>query len=128
SLLLLVVGIGLYFLALPRRLFWAVVIVLALTVVFGALLWPSVVPAVVYGCIPGLAIFAVILAIQWMLQHRYRRQVIFMPGFRRMQTGSSLLRSGNSKRLRGEQPSTLDLPPAPASGSSNPPNSNGSGT
>jgi hypothetical protein len=51
-----------------------------------------------------------------MLRQRYRRQVIFMPGFTRMKSGSSLLRANSSKRRLGE-PSTLDIPQAPAGSS-----------
>jgi hypothetical protein len=47
--------------------------------------------------------------LQWFFQRRYRRQVVFMPGFTRLATGSSLVKHGSSHRPRAE-PSTVDAP------------------
>ena len=47
--------------------------------------------------------------LQWMLQRRYHRQVIFMPGFTRLKPGSSLQRTGSRNVPRGQ--STVDEPP-----------------
>jgi len=43
-----------------------------------------------------------------MLHERYRRQVVFMPGFTRVKSGSSLIRPGISNRKR--EVSTVDDP------------------
>jgi hypothetical protein len=116
SLLMLVLGLGLYYVALSRGQFWTVVAGLSLLVVLAGVLWPNVLPAVVYGCEPGLLILGLVFGFLWVRQQRYRRQLVFMPGFSRLKTGSSLVRSkGSSHRARGE-PSTVDV--APSSGSS----------
>jgi hypothetical protein len=74
------------------------------------LLWPRSLPAVVFGCLPGLAVLVLALGMQWLLQRRYRRQVVFMPAFTRVVPGSSVLRGTGSSRQRHE-PSTVDAPP-----------------
>ena len=116
--LVLAVGLGAYLLPLGRALAWLVVATVCLGVVASALLWPALVPPLVYGCEPGVAVLAVLLGLQWLLQERYRRQVVFMPGFARLQTGSSLTRAAEAKP---REPSTVDSPAsagAPAAGSS----------
>ena len=45
-----------------------------------------------------------------MLHQRYKRQLVFMPGFTRVKPGSSLLRGSSVKRNR--EPSTIDAPSA----------------
>jgi hypothetical protein len=71
--------------------------------------WPAVLPAVLYGTAPGLFVLAVLLLLQWLLHERYRRQLVFMPGFTRVKAGSSLVRASSSNRSR--EPSTIDSPP-----------------
>ncbi len=109
SALLLGVGLGLMYAPLSRRQFGVVLIGLGVAVGLAAVWWPGVVPAVLYGCEPGLVVLLVILVVWWMLQRRYRRQVVFMPGFTRLKTGSSLVRRDSNNRPRGE-PSTVDAP------------------
>jgi hypothetical protein len=133
SLTLLAVGLGLYLLALasarraqagaaegrataarlPRALFWPLAAGLALAVVLASLFWPGVLGPVLYGCEPGALVLMLLLGLQWMLQQRYRRQVVFLPGFARMKPGSSLVRGGSSPspRPRAGEPSTVDAPP-----------------
>jgi hypothetical protein len=115
SLLLLALGLALSFVPLShgpfRALCWMVVAALGLGAAAVAVLWPGVMPAVVYGCEPGFAVLVLVVAVQWMLQRRYRRQLVFMPGFTRLKPGSSLVRAGSSNRPR--EPSTVDVPPAP---------------
>jgi hypothetical protein len=59
------------------------------------------------------------LGVQWLVQERYRRQVVFMPGFTRLQAGSSLSRAPQGAKPR--EPSTVDAAsagvaaPAPSS-------------
>ncbi len=110
--LVLALGLGLYLPPMSRGLLWLLAATLCLAVVAAALLWPSMVPALLYGCEPGLAVLALLLGLQWLLQERYRRQVVFMPGFTRLPTGSSLTKSGRPPRPR--EPSTLDSPASPA--------------
>jgi hypothetical protein len=116
--LLLLLGLGLYFAPLSHYSFWTALALLGVGAVVAAALWPAALPAVLYGCEPGAVVLALLLGFQWMLHQRYRRQVVFLPGFKRLKPGSSLLR-GSSKRLR--EPSTVDEPaaaPPPAQGSS----------
>lgn len=118
SLTLLILGLALYFLSPSSRLFWPVVVLLTAVVGTTVLLWPGVLSAVVYGCEPGVLVLLLVLGIPWMLHQRYRRQVVFMPGFTRVRAGSSLIRNGGSgsgQRPRGE-PSTVDVPGASAGG------------
>jgi hypothetical protein len=115
SLLFLVVGLGLSIVPFScgpfRVLGWSVGIAGALGLAVTAFLWPDVFPAILYGCEPGLVILVLVLAVEWMLQRRYRRQLVFMPGFSRLKPGSSLVRAGSSNRPR--EPSTVDVPPVP---------------
>jgi len=119
SLGLLAVGLALYFLGLPHKVLWPVLVLLGLGAATAGLLWPGVLAAVAYGCQPGLVVLLAVLATQWVVQHRYRRQLVFLPGFTRRKAGSSLVAVGNGKR--GE-PTTVDAPPSgsgqrPAGGS-----------
>jgi hypothetical protein len=148
SLLVLVIGMGLYYAAAGgqrgrRRLFWGLLVMLGLSVAVIGLLWPGLLTALLYGGQPGLAVLLVVLAVQWLLHERYRRRIVFLPGFRRVATGSSMVRKGRTEagafansaraepegkpavgaqnnrsssgaRPRGE-PSTVDAPP-PAAG------------
>lgn len=113
SLSFLAVGLALYFAALPRPLFWGLLVVVGLGVLAVDLVWPGILMSVLYGCEPGVIVLLVVVGVQWFLQRRYRRQVVFMPGFSRRPAGSSIVRNGSksgSHRLRGE-PSTVDVPP-----------------
>lgn len=139
SLIALVVGLGLGQAALGSgserkrvRWFWPVLIALVLGIGVAGLVWPSVVSAFLYGAQPGLAVVLVVLGVQWLLHERYRRRVVFLPGFRRVKTGSSLVRgtradkaqSGSAREAalagasgsgpRRNEPSTVDAPPGEA--------------
>jgi hypothetical protein len=124
SLVVLAVGLGLYYLvpwaSAPRRLFWVLLALLGLATALTSLVWPGILSAIAYGCEPGGVVLLLVLAVQWLLHQRYRRRVVFMPGFKRAKAGSSLVRSDSHKPLpakRGE-PSTVDAVPQPPSGSS----------
>jgi hypothetical protein len=117
SLGLIGLGLGLYLLTLPRQVFWPFLALLGLVAALAGILWPGILAAVLYGCQPGILVLAVVLGIQWVLHQRYRRQIVFMPGFTRLKSGSSLIRSGSRNRPRGE-PSTVDEPQQPPAGSS----------
>jgi hypothetical protein len=85
----------------------------------GLLFWPSALGAVIYGCEPGLVVVLLVAAVQWALHQRYRRQLVFMPGFSRRKPGSSLTqprepgRTGSHPPTRPREPSTVDAPQAP---------------
>jgi hypothetical protein len=53
--------------------------------------------------------------VQWLLNERRRRQIVFLPSFRRSRGGSSLVRSTSSptSRPQAPEPSTVDAPQSP---------------
>jgi hypothetical protein len=108
SLVFLIFGLGLSLTGLSRARLWIAIFILSVGLGLAAIWWPSAVPVVVYGCEPGVVVLLGILALQWLLNQRYRRQVVFLPGFSRMKAGSSVARVENH-RPRGE-PSTVDAP------------------
>jgi hypothetical protein len=110
SLTLLIVGLALAFLSLPRAVFWGTLAVIGVGALLAGLFWPGVLGAVLYGCQPGALVLLPVLGVQWLVHQRYRRQVVFLPGFTRVKAGSSLTR-GAAGRPRGE-PSTVDAEPA----------------
>lgn len=73
-------------------LFHVLLCLLAAAVVGVGLLAPGLLVSIVYGAEPGLAVLLVVLLVQWLLQHSYRRRVVFLPGFRRVKAGSSQAR------------------------------------
>jgi hypothetical protein len=115
SLVFLVLGLGLSFVAWsrgPLRLVcWVLVVLVGLAAATTFFLWPGVLPAVAYGCEPGAAVLVPVLALQWVIHRRYRRRLVFLPGFTRLKPGSSLIRGGSGSRPR--EPSTVDAPAAP---------------
>jgi hypothetical protein len=115
SAVVLALGLGLSFASLSRLSFWFLIGVVACGGMALGLVWPAVLPAVVYGAQPGLAVLLLILAFQWMLQERYRRQVVFMPGFTRLKANSSLIVNVPS---RPREASTVDAPATGGSGAS----------
>src|SRR5262249_12109638 len=114
SIGLLAAAFSLYLVRLRPFVFWALCLLLACGVVALSLLGSWTVAAVLYGCEPGLAALLLIAAAQWLLHHRYRRQVVFLPSFKRLKAAdSSLSHNGGSNRPR--EPSTVDAaPPAPS--------------
>jgi hypothetical protein len=109
SLTVLALGIGLFLLRLGRTLFWICLgAAVAAVAVVGSLL-PGTLSVILYGCEPGALVLVLFLGIHWLLHTRYRRQVIFMPGFTRLKPGSSLARAAAAGRPR--EPSTVDHPP-----------------
>jgi len=107
SLAFLLVGLGLYLLTATPRWLAAAIAAVALVVIGTGVLWPALLPVTLYGSVPGLVVLALVIVFLWIRQHRYRRQLVFMPGFSRMAPGSSVMRSGGSSRLPRE-PSTVD--------------------
>jgi hypothetical protein len=109
SLAFLLAGLVLGLAPLPRGLFWLALAGLVAVLVPVGLVWPSALRAFVFGCQMGAVVLLLALGVHWMLQRRYRRQVVFLPGFSRLKTNSSLIRTGSSSRLR--EPSTVDAAP-----------------
>ena len=70
---------------------------------------PALLYAIAYGCEPGAVVLLVVLTGQCLMLERYRRQIVFLPSFRRARTGSSLIRFNGLNRPTGE-PSTVDVP------------------
>jgi hypothetical protein len=95
-----------------RAWFLAVLVPVLLAVAALAVFLPGLFAALVYGVQPGALVVGVLFLLQWAVQRRYRRQIVFMPGFQRMKPGSSLIRS-SKQRLRHES-STKDIPAAAA--------------
>jgi hypothetical protein len=114
--LLLAVGLALHMLPISRSFFWVVLTALVAGMIAGGFLWPAWVPALLFGAQPGAVVLGLFLAIQWVLKERYRRQVIFMPGFTRLKPGSSLLH--NPPAARPREASTVDAPAPVGRGSS----------
>ena len=106
---LLVIGLGVSFAAVPRVLGWPLLGGLLVGVLLARFLWPSLFPMLIYGAQPGIVLLTLILGAQWLLRERYRRQLVFMPGFKRVKAGSSLLRHSSATRPR--ETSTVDAPP-----------------
>jgi hypothetical protein len=98
---------------LARLLFWATAVGLAGAVGAALLFWPGLLAMLLYGAQPGAVVLVLVLVVQWLMHQRYRRQVVFMPGFTRVQAGSSLIRSSNVPN-RPREPSTIDQPTAPS--------------
>ena len=78
------------------------------------LFWPDLLGLAAFGCEPALVILLVLLGVRWRLHHRYRRQLVFMPGFQQIKNGSSLSRKDGSKVRR-------DLPTVEAQAARNVP-------
>jgi hypothetical protein len=105
SLVLLILGLGLFYARAPRTLFWLCLISMAGVVAAVGIFWPAALPAVVYGCEPGILVLLIALTVQAAVHARYRRRVVFMPGFQRAKSGSSLIQSNNH---RGRELSTIE--------------------
>jgi hypothetical protein len=124
SLVLLILGLGLFWLARPRSgdggpmaaWLWPILAFLTVAVGVAVLFWPAALWAVVYGCEPGALVLLGVVAFQWTLHQRSRRQIVYLPSFSRKPPGSSLLRKNSSHRQPHGEPSTIDAPPPNAAG------------
>jgi hypothetical protein len=115
----LMVTLGAYLSALPRPLFWGLLLVMALAVLALEIIWPAAVPPLLFGLQPGVVLLVVFISVYWVLQERYRRQLVFLPGFTRTKANSTVVRTNVAKRPR--ETSTLDAPTPPAGEPSTPP-------
>jgi hypothetical protein len=52
-------------------------------------------------------IIVVLVAVQWVVQQNYHRQVVFLPGFTRLKAGSLLTKPSS---VLTREPSTVDAP------------------
>jgi hypothetical protein len=102
-------GLALSFMRWPRLALGLLAVLLGAAIAAGAICWPSGVPFLIYGCVPGVLVLLLLIGVQWMIHRQYRRQLVFMPGFTRMKSGSSLVRTGGG---RPREPSTVDAIPA----------------
>jgi hypothetical protein len=111
SLVVLAAGLGLF--ALRRRPLaaGAMAVGLAAALVAAALLWPQPTAVALAAGQPGLVVLGLVFLGHWFLQKRYRRKVVFLPGFKRVKTGSSLMRGGSGRPQPAREPSTIDAPP-----------------
>jgi hypothetical protein len=100
SLLVLAVGFVLVLAPLPPAYFWLAITVTAISVATATVLWPTIIPLAVYGAEPGVVVLLFVLLLHWLLYQRYRRRVVFMPGFTRVKAGSSLIQKDNLERRR----------------------------
>jgi hypothetical protein len=73
---------------------------------------PGAWAGVLFGLQPGVLLFMIFTGGHWLLQERYRRQLVFLPGFTRAKSGSTIVRSPGAKRPR--EASTVDAPPGSA--------------
>ncbi len=112
SLVVVVLGVVLAYIRLPRLLFWMILSALAAGSLTAGICVRVLAAAVLYGMQPGVLVLLPLLSLQWWLYRRYRRQVVFLPGFSRPR-GSSVVPAAGSGRSRGE-PSTIDTPDAAA--------------
>jgi len=108
SATVLMIGLGLYLLPWGRLGMGLATFAISLAVIALALWWPATLPPVIFGSQPGLVVLVVLLGAQWLVQERYRRQVVFLPGFTRLQANSSLARAQGRKP---REASTIDAPP-----------------
>jgi hypothetical protein len=108
---LAVLALGLLATALGRMWGATVTLVALAAGLLAAVARPQAMAEALAVCQPGLVVLFAVLVVQGYLQRRYRRRVVFMPGFTRQPApGSSLVHNGNGSRSRRE-PSTVDAPP-----------------
>jgi hypothetical protein len=104
SVIFLVSALFLFFMPLGRFVFGLGLATAGAAVVAVGILTPGLLPPLVYGCEPALAIVALLGLVQATMQVHYRWRVKFMPGFARLKSGSSLVRPAEPAR----EPSTVD--------------------
>ncbi len=101
----LLLGLALMLLSDARLWFWG--LMAALTAGLCAAAWssPYVLAPFLWGSQAGLGVLLLIAGIHWLLQERYRRQLVFLPGFSRKTPGSTL-----SRPKKPREASTVDSP------------------
>jgi hypothetical protein len=118
SLMVLMLALALWFFCRkdPKRGYrfsriWLTGGLLAMVLVTVSLFWPTATAAVGYGSQPGLAVLMLASLVYLLLQEQRRRQLVFLPSFRR-NAGSSMVRNNSTPpRARAQvEPSTVDVP------------------
>src|SRR5262249_60232758 len=89
--------------------FWGLLALLPVAVMVGLFLYPTPAAAVVYGCLPGALVVLLVIVFHLVLQERQRRQLVFLPSFRRG-GGSALNRPSKGSAPRHGGPSPVDGP------------------
>jgi hypothetical protein len=105
---LVVLAFGLLIARLPRRAVGVLLSLLTAGAVVTGFIWPQPSGQVLSAAQPGLALLALILGMQRLLQWRYRRRLTRMPGFARAHSESALARSNGKRVIR--ETSTVDSP------------------
>jgi hypothetical protein len=109
SIPFLAAGLLLIFAPLSRLVFWGVILCAAAAVGFLCIFRPGLLPALAYGCQPGVPILILMVGVHFLLLLNHRRRVAIAPGFSRPRAGSSLVTATNGNPPR--EPSTVDQPP-----------------
>ncbi len=107
--LFLIVGLGTYLAGLPRWLAGVTVGVVGIGAAVFAVMCPAAVAPVLFGMQPGAVLLIVCIGVHLLLQEKYRRQLVFLPGFTRVKPTSTMMRTGSGQRPR--EASTVDAPP-----------------
>ncbi len=107
--LIVLIG-GLLVSRLPRRAAGILLAPLGAGAVIAFFIWPQPAGQALMAAQPGLAILALVLALQRFVQWRYRRRLARMPGFSRIHTESALARSNGKRSVR--ETSAVDTPAA----------------
>ena len=100
SLSVLLLFFVLNLVSMPGYLYGLVLALVTLMIGAIGLFWPDLLGLAAFGCEPALLILCVLLGVRWRLHHRYRQQMVFMPGFQQIKNGSSLTRKESSKIRR----------------------------
>jgi hypothetical protein len=100
-------GLGLLLIALPRWALALVLLGLGVAAVGLGMTHDYLMPVILFGSEPAIVVLLLIGGIQWLLHERYRRQLVFMPTFARVPAGSTVVRTPAKPR----EPSTVDAPP-----------------
>lgn len=117
--LLLIVALGAFFSPLPRWALWLLALAVGIGGLVVEIVCPALLPPLLFGAQPGLVLLVIFITAYWLMQERYRRQLVFLPGFARTKSASTVVRSSAPQRAR--ETSTLEAPPAGEATESNPP-------
>jgi hypothetical protein len=113
SLSVLLVGGALFMLRGNRLLFWLAATALLLACCAATIFWPQISVAALAGMPPGWLVLGLLMAFLTWQSRRFRRRVVFMPGFNRAKSTPAPARSDNGgSAFRVRQPSTVDAPPS----------------
>lgn len=109
SLLVLGIVVGLRQVSLAWSLKLAALCAAAMALACASIVWPSVVPAVLYGCEPGIAVLVFVFLASNLSHWLEQRRSLYLPSFAWANNGSALRKAGSSLNKRRE-PTTVDAP------------------